>query len=90
MTRKMSVTEKLLKEIKNRKGMTRKDMVEFLVGLNGYVYRAYEDRGNYNALLYGTSERAGVLERFCDRTEKGSKVVYTVRNPERGPFTVSR
>lgn len=89
MTKRLTKTEKLLKAIDRKGGMTRKEMVSFLLGLSGQEYEANYDRGTYNALLYGTSDRAGILERFCDKDTTERFPVYTLRNTS-GPFTQSR
>lgn len=83
-------TEKLLKAIEKRGGMTRKQMVQFLLGLDNCQYIPNEDRGTYNATLYGTSSRKGILERFCKADRSGSYPVYKVKKTYNSPFTVSR
>lgn len=86
---RLTNTEKLLREIKRRGTMTRKDMVKYLLQLNGSGATSYlenKDRGTYSALIYGTSKREGITERFCAKTEDGFKVV----RPIRAPFTPLR
>jgi len=84
-------TEKLLKRIKKVGGMTRKEMVKYLFQLNGNGASSYglytTDRGLYSALLYGTSKREGILERFCEKEKDGT---YVVTRPIRAPFTTTR
>lgn len=83
-------TEKLLKAIEKSNGMTRKEMVTFLLGLDNGEYIPNADRGTYNATLYGTSSRKGILERFCKVDRKGSYPIYRVKKSYSSPFTVAR
>lgn len=77
--------QKLLNEIKRRGSMTRKEMVEFLIPGNDYTPN--RDRGTYNAQLYGTRDREGIIERFLRQRKDGS---YSVRRKIQGPFTPVR
>lgn len=84
-------TEKLLKRIKKTGGMTRKEMVKFLLQLNGNGAKSYgefdTDRGLYSALFYGTSRRTGILENFCEKNDDGT---YSVVRKIQAPFTTKR
>lgn len=86
MASKVTKTQKLLNAMKRRKsGFTPTEAVSFLLGFR------YEPKldgsGKYNALLYGTRDRAGILERFCKRTAEGK---YRVVKAVAPPFTVAR
>lgn len=86
-------TEKLLRAIKRAgdDGMTRKQMVKFLLKLSGREYRGTLNRDTYNALLYGTSDRQGILERFCDATlNDDDRTSYVIAAPIKAPFTPRR
>lgn len=82
-------TEKLLLHMKKTGGMTRKQMVEFLLKLEGYKYESYDD-STYNSTLYGTTDRKGILERFCKADRSGPTPVYKVTKKIRAPFTTAR
>lgn len=85
---RVTKTEKLLKAIARRKnGMTRKEMVTFLLKGSGLTYEPTLDSNRYNATLYGTSTRYGILERFCSKTSDGK---YKVIRPIAAPFTTTR
>lgn len=87
----MTKSERLLREIKIRGSMTHGEIVQFLLDLRdgfGNTEYDYEVHGsNWNALLYGTKERTGLLERFCDQNEDGS---YSVVRKISAPFTKAR
>ena len=83
-------TEKLLKAIERKGSMSRKDMVSFLLKLNDRVYHSLDNRDTYNALLYGTTHRKGILERFCKADRSGTYPVYYIRKAYSAPFTVAR
>ena len=88
---KTTNTEKLLRRMKKVGGMTRKEMVKFLLKLNGKGAKSYgdnsSDRGLYSALIYGTNKREGILERFCTTTADG---VHRVTRTIKAPFTAAR
>lgn len=87
---KTTNTEKLLKEIKKKGGMTRVQMVKRLLQFAGQGAKSYDskkDRGLYGSLLYGTSTRQGILERFCTKQADGT---YKVTKKIKGPFTAPR
>ena len=89
---KTTNTEKLLNRLRT-KPMTRKEIVKYLLQLNGQGAKSYNDsdsnRGLYSALLYGTTERTGILERFCSKDFSGKWYVpkYCTIN---APFTTRR
>lgn len=62
-------TEKLLREIRRRGSMTHAQMTSFIAGTMGgkRLLRTYGIRTGslWNAQLYGTRDRVGILERFC-------------------------
>lgn len=92
----MTKSEMLLNEIKRRGGMTRKEMVEYLLDIRNRnaqwwerrSYDSYEHRDTYNATLYGTSDRTGILENFCRKNKKTGK--YKVVRKISAPFTTAR
>jgi hypothetical protein len=86
---RLTNTEKLLRAIARNDGMTRKEMVKFLLRLEGKKYVPTENRDTYNALIYGTSRRQGITERFCQRdTDEPTRFVVT--EPIEAPFTPLR
>jgi len=91
MAKTVTKTEKLLRQLKKTKnGMTRKEMVTFLLSLSHNAYSAsLNDNRNYNSTLYGTSARTGILEKFCKKTGEGTYVLRKSAKIE-GPFTEAR
>ena len=89
MAKKTNV-EKLLNQVKKVGGMTRKEMCQYLLKLNGSGAHTYgyfnSDRGLYGSTLYSTTDRKGVLEKFC--AKKNGKWVVTKKI--KGPFTEAR
>jgi len=89
----MSITksERLLREIKLRKGMTHGECVQFLLdlrdGFGNTVYDSNKDQGLYSALLYGTRNRTGLFEKYCEQDSEGR---YHVVRTITGPFTEGR
>lgn len=79
-----SRVEKLLNRMR-KTPMTRKQMVEFLLG--GKENYLETDRGTFNATLYGTRDREGILERYTRQLKDGS---YKTVRPVKGPFTRQR
>lgn len=85
--------EKTLNEIKRRGGLAPREIVTFLLQLQGLgkksanAERQSRRTGQYNAVLYGTFEREGILERFC---RKGKDGKFRVTKKIQGPFTPVR
>jgi hypothetical protein len=81
-------TEKLLREIERRGEMTHVQMIGFIAGMMGGK-RKLKSHGVrtgslWNAQLYGTSDRVGILERFCGQdidTRKYFRNGKKVRRP---------
>ena len=85
----MTRTERLLREMKTRRTMSHNDIVQYLLDMRYGFDRmdAAEWPGYWNAQLYGTRDRTGVLERFCEQDDAGS---YQVVRKISGPFTTYR
>jgi len=85
----MTRTERLLREMKTRGGMTRKEITQYLLDLKYGVdmQDASDWPGYWNAQLYGTPARTGVLDVFCEQSDDG---VYTVVRKVAAPFTSVR
>lgn len=91
MSNKVTKTETLLREIKRRgkKGMTRKQMVDFLLRNDGGYDVAIDAKGGtYNSLIYGTRTRTGLVDGWLKKTANGS---YVLRKKNiKGPFTKAK
>jgi hypothetical protein len=79
--------EKLLKAMDRTGGMTRSEMVTFLVG-GKRNYDSYSHRDTYNSSLYGTATREGILERFCRKDARNGK--WVVKQEITAPYTPVR
>ena len=89
-------TERLLREMRRvveerEYGMAHKEIIQFIldmrdgIGNTEYDYNYHGDL--WNAQLYGTRDRTGVLENFCTQSVTGR---YKVTRNIRGPFTTKR
>lgn len=94
MAKSKTLTQKLLTQVAKKGGLTRKEITAFLIGVSpknvDYVYREQVSRFGdapetyWNAQLFGTKAREGLVGRFLKVNAKG---VYTVKkNPPKGPF----
>jgi len=71
--------------------MTHKEIVQFLLDLRdgfGNTEFNHEKHGDFwNAQLYGTRDRTGILEKFCTKNLMDK---YVVKKHISAPFTVKR
>lgn len=86
----MTKSERLLREIKVRNGMTHKEVVQFLLdttyGQGTYLYNK-DCRGYWSHSLYGDRHRYGLLEKYCEKNKNGK---YKVVRKISGPFCTAR
>jgi len=88
----MTKTERLLREMRHTGGMTFGEMVQFVLdmqyGFGNETYDSTRDRGVWGATLFGTRDRVGVLERYCEQDNTTGK--YHVVRKIVGPYCPRR
>jgi hypothetical protein len=82
---RMTKTERLLREVKRRGGMTHNEITTYLAGGRNRVVRdGMITRDYWNAQLFGTRVRLGLVGRFLKVRKNGMYVVAA--RPPRGHF----
>lgn len=92
---KTTKTEKLLNEIEKKGGMTPQEARAFVLSLQPYVGKKYAKdelryraNGYYNAQLFGTNQREGLVGRFLKQKTDGTLV--RTKKAATGPFYPAR